>query len=256
MQKVPVITAPVNKFPDCVFLKLNGDYCKEDSGHNVNQFLSIFETSDRNQENNKDLMSLKLSIRFGEESIKVLGGSIRFGLKRGELRLNLSNAIIPIETQGLTTPFQNEITLEVQRDESTEIEGGTSLGTNASLTAKTKGSNRIIKKSTYKTYQVVTGGTESNPVWTFTAKDHDSILKGQISNTLLGTAILSTVPCSINASFQIRGQQDIRLTEAEGLWDRNIGRNKLAVLEREFFLRFISPKLKPYLSYAEISDEQ
>jgi hypothetical protein len=61
---------------------------------------------------------------------------------------------------------------------------------------------------------------------------------------------------AIEATFEVRGQQDIFLAEAEGLWDKNLGRNKLAVLERELFLRFIAPKLKPYLSFTEVSHGQ
>lgn len=255
MRKAPAITAHVNKFPSCVLLKLNGDYCKQTTDHRAKQLHSLFSKAHQNQKNLKDLLSLNLSIRFGEESVKVAGGAIRFGLKRGELKLELLNAIVPIESQGLTTPFQHETTLEVQRDRSTEIEGGISFSSIASLAAKAKGSNKRTEKLTCKTYSVSTGGSESNPVWTFEA-NHEYILKGQISNVALGNAILSKLPFSIIATFQIRGQQDILLTEAEGLWDRNIGRNKLAVLEREFFLRFISPKLKPFLSFVEIGDEQ
>jgi hypothetical protein len=253
-KKIPNVAAPINRFPSCVFLKLNADFCKETSDRNANQLLSILTRAELNQRKCQGHINLQLSIRFGKEPVKVTGGSIWFGLKRGELRLKLSNAIIPIEKQGLTALFENEIALEVQHDTSSEIEGGSSISSIPNLTAKAKGTNKKSERLTYNTYLVSTGGTECDPVWIFEAKFHESILKGQISNVALGTAILSSISFSIIATFQIRGQQDILLTEAEGLWDRNIGRNKLAVLEREFFLRFIAPKLKPYLCYVEISN--
>ena len=58
-------------------------------------------------------------------------------------------------------------------------------------------------------------------------------------------------PCDVEASFTARGQRDIALTEGWVLWAKDIVRNKTALLEREFYLRYIAPKLQPCLSRVE-----
>ena len=256
MQSIQSFTKPItiNRYPSCVFFKLKGDILTSSHGQHGNQLPSVLANDYLEQEHYCDSICLRLTIRFGREHIKVACGSIWVGLKRGELKLKLANAIMPIEKQGLTANFESEITLEVQQENSNQIEGGTSISANTSLTAKAGGIRKKSTKATYKTYSVWTGGTECDPFWIFEAKTHESILNGQISNVLLGDVLLSTTqPFTITATFLVRGHQDIFLADAEGLWDKNIGRNKLAILERELFLRFIAPKLKPYLSFTEIN---
>ena len=253
MHSIQSFTKPINRYPSCVYFKLNVDILTSSHGQHGIQFRSVLAIDNQDQDQYGDTICLRLTIRFGREKIKVAGGSIWFGLKRGELRLKLANAIIPIEKQGLTAHFENECTLEVQQENSNEIEGGTSISGITSLTAKAKGIRKKSLKATYKSYSVYTGGTECDPVWIFEAQSHESILNGQISNVSLGDVRLSfSKPYTIAASFVVRGQQDIFLADAEGLWNKDIGRNKLAILERELFLRFIAPKLKPYLSFTEI----
>ena len=224
-----------NNFPDCVFIKLHTPYCERD-------------------ENRPDLadFDLGLTIRFGEEQIGVLGGSISFGLKRGELKLKLVNAKMPIEKHGLTAPLEIEVSSEIQNENGNESE----LSILSSPTAKIKGTGKRTTKTITKAYSVSTRGTEEEPVWIFEAITHEGILKGQANKELLGLVCILARTCSIKASFEIHGQRDIHLTGARGLWPENIGRNKLAIIEREIFLRYISPKLEPCLSFTEIEYEQ
>jgi len=159
---------------------------------------------------------------------------------------------MPIEKHGLTAPLENEISLEIQNEHGNESE----LSILSSPTAKTKGTRKYTTKTITKAYSVSTRGTEEEPVWIFEAKTHEGILKGQINKELLGLVSILARTCNIKASFEIHGQRDILLTDGNGLWPKSIGRNKRAIVEREIFLRYISPKLQPYLSFTEIECEQ
>jgi hypothetical protein len=253
MQSIPRFTDPINKFPSCVYLKLNLGLLKTSLGQHINKFISSPVTHSRDSKDYRDSMCLRITVRFGKEPIRVAGGTIWFGLKRCELKLRLVNGVIPIEKQGLIAHLENELTLEVQQENGNEIEGSASISSNTGLTAKARGLSKATSKTSYKTYKVSTAGTESDPIWLFEAQAHESILTGQITDSFLGDVIFFSQDYAIEAAFVVRGQQDIFLAEAEGLWDKNIGRNKLAILEREFFLRFLAPKLKPYLSFTEVN---
>jgi hypothetical protein len=247
MQSIPQFTEPINRYPDCVFLKLNGSYqwhslC-EDSRHLKSSSLEKEEV----RSDYDDIIHLKLSIRFGGQQIKVRRGHICFGLRRGELKLRIVNGTIPIENQCLTAPFENEIALEIQDDKGIETEGGLSVG----ITAKAKDTRKISLKKSLKTYMISTRGSESEPIWIFEAITQQHTLKGQLSKIALGSATILSNSYSIMATFEVRNQNDIQIIEVDGLWPGNIGRNKLLVIFRKFFLNHI--KFKPYLSYTEVS---
>ncbi|MFN6338610.1 MAG: hypothetical protein ACK41W_07790 [Cyanobacteriota bacterium] len=152
MNRFLVAAEPINRFPGCVYLKLYGDFCDDDSEKTATHLFPITRKVDRSKKYQEETINLRLSIRFGVESVKVAGGSIWFGLKRGELRLKLVNAVIPIEKQGLIAPFQNEVILEVQHDKGSEVEGSTSVSTIAGFTAKAKDVTKKSEKISYKSY--------------------------------------------------------------------------------------------------------
>jgi hypothetical protein len=237
----------LNKFPNCVYIKIH----TLQSIKAVADPMSDLSDDSGISELNK-CFDLLLTIRFGEEEIKVAGGVISFGLKRGELRFNLENGMMPIESQELTGVLQNQIELQMQEEKTREFEGSTSISAAGGVMTRKKAANKTSTIGDVKIYSIYTKGTEERPIWVFEAKSHEPILKGQMTKVLIGRVSILENECSIDAVFEIRGQRDIFLTDAGGLWSPDIGRNKLAVLEREIFLRFIAPKLRPYLSRVEV----
>lgn len=239
----------VNRYPSCVFVKLTGSLLETSK-----RVLSNFGIFKQHKLGNSEIFELRLTIRFGKEKIDVPGGSIWFGVKRGELRLKMTNAMIPIEKQGLVSILENGLNVEIQQEEALEIERGASFGAANSISARRKGVTKTSSKATVRSYSISTAGAEHEPVWIFEARSHASILIGQINEVSLGPVYMfNPSQCFIKATFSLRGQQDISLTEAEGLWSKNIGRNKLAILERELFLRYISKRLNPWLSSAVVT---
>lgn len=186
---------------------------------------------------------LHLTIRFGQQEIKLPEGRVWFGLKRGLLKLKLENGKIPTGNMGLTPTVELELVRE-QPEYNQAGEANIAVAGGVSTQDAVKRSSHMMSRSC----QVSTTGTEEAPVWEFAVETSEAILEGQLTEAWLGTIEANTQLSGVSATFEVWGQRDICLTHAEGLWATDISRNKEALLEREFFLRFIKPKLQPYLS--------
>jgi len=192
---------------------------------------------------------MTMTLRFVEQCLVTPIGKVRFGLKRGELKLKLIDGTMALEEMGLTTPFTIEIGVEEQKEQGgeTEINIATSGG------IKARSINKAGTKTTHKTYQCHTGGTEEDPVWVFHAEtENPPILLGQLTEESLGTVKPTKIPCQMKATFEVPRQSALYLIGSDGiLWAKDLERNKTAPLAIFFFKKFIQPKLKPYLSQIE-----
>ena len=253
----PLSTVPQseidNKFPNCVLMKLHSTLIQTQE---LQSSVIILNHTSQTIGSATEQIDLKLTIRFGEEEIRVLKSKVRFGVKRGELKLELENSRIPLEKMGLTAKFEPGVEVEVHQEKGGETQGSASIGIKSDLSTTIKGSTKTGRKAKYKDYQVFTKGTEEKPVWVFEVKTNELMLQGQLSEEKLGTVEITAQPCRVVATFEVRGQTDLNLTESEGLFSaKNLSRNRTALLTREFFLRSIAPKLQPYLSRVEVRYE-
>lgn len=232
-----------NRFPDCVFLKLHSEPLLTSS--------SLIATSASTPVRASGKVDLKLTIRFGKQEIGVpsVRSSVWFGLRRGELRLEITNGKMPLETIGLKAEFAKEIEVEVGSEMGRETE----LNLAGALGIKDKGTIKRSDKAKQKFYQCHSKGTETEPVWEFEVKtERPPILEGQLTEERLGTVESLNAPCHLRATFMVRRQRDVYLIESEGLFRvENLSRDQLAIIEREFFNRFIKSRLQPYLSQVE-----
>ncbi len=240
-----------NKFPDCLFVKLHGDPIRQ-----AKQSISSLLLTSISQKKSKlkQHIELQLTIRFGEHQFKVKGGSISFGLRKGCLKLNIVNGKIPLETIGITPPFRTFFEMELQQEKSRENEGSGGVSVTQALNIKAKTTGKEAKKFKKEVYQVYTKGTEENPIWVFHHNENEEIVTGFLSKVKIGILEIHDKPCLLEAIFEIQ-DEDVKLTTATGFWDRNIGRNRLAILERAYFLKIIRPQLQPYISRAELQYE-
>jgi hypothetical protein len=228
-----------NHFPDCVFVKLIPKFIVKTERNEPSSPFSLAI-------NTRQSVGIELTIRFGTQEIEFPGGTVSFGLRRGELRMKLENGKMPIEEMGLVTLFQREITKDIQTEKGFK---GT-LGGKSSAEA----SNKITETAIYKECTVYTKGTEEEPIWNFLPRSKEKILFGQLTKESLGRIDAATRPCKVEVAFTIRGSEDLYVMESAGLGGlmraKNISSNKTAVLTREFFLRFIWKKvqLQSYLS--------
>jgi hypothetical protein len=247
-----------NKYPDCAFLKLHfAGKASIPSAPRIDLASSRdeqFESTVSVQDIHSSAPELLLSIRFGKQCQKVPGGSIWFGLRRVLLSVELSSGVMPIEKQHTFNPLPIQDVSEVDNIFDSEATAGFSASKQGlEIGAKTRSSS---KQSTTKTvYTISSGGTEQCPVWRFEQPISDAILYGQLTQVPLGSICFSTSPLKVTGELVIRGQRDIGILEAEGLLANDLGRNKLAILERELFLRFLMKRLSPYISRSEVVHE-
>jgi hypothetical protein len=194
---------------------------------------------------------LLLAIRFGEQSFDTSHGKIFWGLKAGTLKLKLANATLPLSNINDEIICELELSygLEEQNEEVSEDEINAAIPLN--LLAKKKETSKKSTKISYKNYLIDSGGSQTEPTWIFKTSSYKSILQGISSNLLLGTLDVTNKPILILATFEAR-HEDVQLTTANGFWDRNIGYNWRAWIEREFFLRHIGQQIQPYLSQIEV----
>lgn len=168
-------------------------------------------------------VDLYLSVNFNEHWEPLLGGRVKFGLKGGELRLKLENGQMPLPSRHLSGNF-NLLSKEEQ---------------NAGV------------PTPLNSCHIGTKGWDTDPAWVFDVRTGESVLKGAIENAKLGTLTLTDKSYRLEATFEV-SNQDVYLTDAEGLWKHDISPNQHAVLERKLALFLLENKLKPYLSWAHL----
>ena len=236
-----------DKFSDCLSMKLHSESVS--ISWFSQQLKRIF--TPKPQEALSEQVELQLTIRFGEQEIPILGGAVKFGLRGGELKLNLTNCKIPLENLRLTPQLQEKIEIESQVENSEGTENTLAVTPRGGITTK---DNQVIKE-VYKfkdeAYQVYTKGTDENPALVFQLQTDKEILIGGWQKKQIGILEVNDKPCTIKAFFEVQ-DEDIRITSATGIWSKNIIRNKTVWLQRELLLREIKPKLQPYISKAEL----
>ena len=122
----------MDKFPDCVSFRLS--ICQKI----VKNFLGW--PSRKNHE-------IFLNINFAEETLKVLGGTVSFGLRQGLLRLKLKGATLPLKNLRLTSQFELVFNREVTIENSNESELSATLSTKPSLVAKMKKTDKVSTRN-------------------------------------------------------------------------------------------------------------
>ncbi|HBE20318.1 MAG TPA: hypothetical protein DEG17_23660 [Cyanobacteria bacterium UBA11149] len=213
-------------------------------------------------------IDLYLSIHFNEQWEPLHQGRIKFGLRGGELRLRLVGGEIPIESRYLGGCV--ELLLPRKEEPHQErIDQTNNYTSNSTLTRRIVGAafpksegSRMDALETQKIFvgesdkdrpfhgnicHITKKVSEPNPTWIFEEEIGKPVLKGFLDKVKLATLNVTAFPCRIQATFEVSGR-DICITDAEGLWQSDMSRNKMAVLEQLTIKRLLEPKFKPYLS--------
>lgn len=245
---------PENKFPYCLYMKLEGIPVQPDS----QDYLGVWQPSPHIRQ-----IDLHLTISFSEQWEVLKGGRVKFGLKGGELRLKLANSEIPFEDRELGGAVELSRQRKQSNPQARRVPKGRDIRlppTNFPLVRGKSGASGQVGKVTKPSEpepvkksicHITTKVLEDNPVWLFEEEIGEPVLKGFLEKAKLATLKVTALPCSVEATFEV-SKRDVCLTDAEGLWPPDISRNKRAVLERLIIQRLLEPKLKPYLSRAEL----
>lgn len=238
---------PENKCPDCLFMNLEGMLVQfEKQG--------IFNLKTKSSATNQIKLSLTLNFNEQEEPLPV--GCLKFGLKGGELKLRLENGTFSLASPGLNGAFELSVPQERHNHEGSDDQSCVTIslgerkpGVKASLgTQKTA---EKVKQPQFPVSQVSDRGSLENPTWVFLGEKDNSILKGLLKHTLLGTLTVTAKPCRVEATFCVL-PQDIYITDIAGVLPHTISKKKRLVIERAIARRLLKRKLNPYLSRHEL----
>lgn len=237
---------PENKCPDCLYMELTG------------RPKIKMSTSDPHE------LVLYLTINFNEQWEKLPGGYIKFGLKGGELRLELTHGNIPYEARNLSGALelsvqkarQSQLSTKTLNDNSAliSVHSKSEIEAKAKIGSQQKKERTSLKNDTFtvQSCQVTTKGTPDNPAWVFEVQTSDPVLKGLLSKTELATIDLSASDWKIKASFTVPTLKDVKITEADGPWIRRASPAKRTALELGIAKLLLKKKLAPYLSQMEL----
>lgn len=239
-----------NQCPDCLYMELSGK-----------PKFKTFRT-------NPHEVAIFLTINFNEQWAKLPGGGrVKFGLKSGELRLELTEGTIPYATRNLS----GRLALEVQKERQSQVSAATrgeeqaSIGlslkkeseiqTRTASTYEKKNSYNQSNKFTVTSCQVTTKGSLTNPAWVFEVQTEEPVLKGLLSNVELATMMLSDAKWKVKATFEVITLKNVKLTETEGPLLRNASPEKRTALELGIAKLLLKKMFHPYLSCMELSYE-
>lgn len=222
MEKLSTLSAPEpeNKCLGSLFMKLEAIVVNPVAGNQQPQQIQLY-----------------LTIQFKEQRELLVGGHIKFGLKGGKLQIKLKNVEIPASSNQLGRSYE----LAVHKKKP-----AISIPQKSEIPANLP-STQTNEPLQFISCKVAVRGTPTRPVWVFAVDKGGAVLKGVLKNTALATLDITAKPCYLEATFEV-APKDIHLSEAEGLWPKNISKKKSAVIERAIVRCFLEQKLSPYLS--------
>jgi hypothetical protein len=236
----------INRFPHCIRMELEISPIKPEGIIN------------KIRQKEPEQIDLILNIHFGEheEEIHYGSGNVIFGIKRGELKIKLTNGEVPLKNIKLKGEFQTVVETEVQEERGSENQGAVQVGIkNREITSSRKTAQKKSEKVKNTEYQVRTGGGNLNePSWIFEVKTNQEILEGLLQDAELATIDVKSKPCSLEATFGVKKTEDIFITNGELLWSKNITKKKIAVIERGIVRLLLNEIInqQPYLSYVKL----
>lgn len=227
-----------NKFPDCIRMELE-----------------IVRVEPENFARQIDLV---LNILFGEHQEEIRGGSVTFGLRRGELRVQITDGQVPLSNIKLKNDLPIVVEKKIQEERTKGKQNRVQLGLkNSGLVSSGQSTRRLTETLTYNTHQIKIKVTEENLIWLFEVKTDKEILEGLLQNENLATINLKGKSCSLIATFNIIKPKDICITDAQWLWVKDISDKKKKVIAAGIVRRFLEKKinLNSYLSRVELTYE-
>jgi hypothetical protein len=251
---------PTNRFPSCIGMRIHFEEVKPIEKHS-RSLPNLFQ----HKAQTLPEIRISLSIQFSDqqeldipssnlprvlERLGMPGGKIKFGIRRGTLKLNLANCSLPLDKVGLCDTFQQTIGVEIQEEIAKEIQIGVSAsGTvgekpsaTGSGTAGWKTGDKTTQKHQFVQWQVHKTGGEQNPRWQFEQVAQKGVLKGTMKRESLGTISGQATPYQLIATFGVEAS-DVKLTWGNIVYTKDITRSKLAIIERLIAMQCIQENL-------------
>ena len=243
-----LVPEPENKCPYCLYMKLEGHLTQQEKPFILLPF--------RPKQTETEQMSLHLFINFGKQKEFLPFGSIKFGLNGGQLKLKLKSGKMPFEDRKLTNPLPISVQKERQKQESSkskaDLKPSFSDGkAKVEVNLGTEQAENRTDKFQFTDHQISTTGPENNPIWEFKVETGEPFLEGQFGKAELGTLTVTGKPCCVEATFEV-SQRDVELIEAEGVYGKDIIREKRTTVDILLVKSLLKSKLMPYVSRVEL----
>lgn len=243
-----------NKCPDCIYMEIESDTVDYPQKHLKRLLSRITRTQGKKEKH----LKLLLSIHFNEHWELLPGGMVKFGLRRGELRLRLEGSRIPLNSRELGVLLTTDIPTERQCQSGKEGQDGLTASINdrkleIKVNAETKQTSAISDSFRFINNQISIKGDETNPAWVFEVKTGEPILKGILKSAILGTLDVIEQPCSVKATFEASLMKDSYVTDAQGIYPPNISKKPRAMIERALVKHLLKKKFGEILSQAEFT---
>jgi hypothetical protein len=256
-----------NKCSDCIYMELKSSQPERSYDRLwgvpfiASSLMSVFSSlaSGNTSPGNKQFQLL-LSIQFNEHWEQLPGGKIKFGLKRGVLRLHLKGCQMPLSSRELGTTIiptiQTERSNQLGQEQQSALESSVDSSKDGNKflfkgNRSSKATYGITDKFQFPNAQISMKGDAESPAWAFEVKTGEPILKGDLKNTSLGILNLPAHPGSISATFEASLMQDLHVTDAQGIWSKEISKKRRAMLARMLIKHFLVNKIGDYFSRAE-----
>lgn len=198
-------------------------------------------------------IDLSLNLHFGEHEEQIESGSVSFRIKRGKLKLELTNGEVPPQNIKLKYECQTLVEIEEEEAGGNETEREESAVSNLEIGINFPGTERSNKKVQTWDYLVYSQGGLHDPTWIFVPKVDKQFLQGSLQNADLATVEIVDRPCRLIATFKVTKPDDIALTRFPARSQKNLSKKKIAIIERGIVRRFLDEKLKnpDYISRVE-----
>src|ERR687886_2937704 len=197
---------PENKFPDCLYLKLEGIPVQPENEDEH----QLWQTSSPIGQ-----IDLYLTIYFNEQWESLRQGRVKFGLKGGELRLKLENSEIPYECRELAGSLElspqkgsqhpqgskDKKSVEVRVSAFYSSFNGSKIKTKANVSASLR--QQRIEQLPVTICHVTTKVSEENPAWVFEEEIGEPVLRGSLNKVKLATLNVTALPCHVEATFEV-----------------------------------------------------
>lgn len=233
---------PENNCPNCLLMKLGGMLVQPEKQGILNLKAKSADLSQ---------IKLYLTLKFNEQEEKLSGTSFKFGLRGGKLTLRWENGKISPASSILNGSFVLSEQLGQHNPEGSNSQNCVKFHLNQTkaqvkTNLKTQETTDIKRLGQFnEVSQVSNQGKQDNLCWVLSG--NNTILKGLLKPTLLGTLTLTAKPCRVEATFWI-SPQDIELRDTTGLLPDTLSKKKRLVIERAIARRLMKRRLNPYLS--------
>jgi hypothetical protein len=179
---------------------------------------------------------LHISICIDHPKVPCKGGSIRVGLKRGDLEFDFQNVDFYPNTSSNRLPSAKEMTNKVSWEPT--------IGLPLPSAKLTQG--REIKTE-LEPYLAWTISSSSNPVRRYEVVSIDCLVEGEQDSIIGSLRLQGQSNPRGGATFVIREQKDLHLFDPDGIWPKILHKNKIAfikaMLHKDIFKRLRSPNL-------------